>query len=70
VRENYFKTISELHFESGYPFILFDDNVNNRNAHPERIVMSNLCSEIVQPSTASEFERNLNFKTIGKRYLL
>jgi ribonucleoside-diphosphate reductase alpha chain len=61
-----FQTISELHFESGYPFILFDDNVNNRNAHPERIVMSNLCSEIVQPSTASEFERNLNFKTIGK----
>lgn len=61
-----FQTIAELHFESGYPYLLFDDTVNNRNAHPGRIVMSNLCSEIVQVSTASEFNSDLSFKTVGE----
>lgn len=60
-----FQTIAELHFESGYPYLLFDDTVNNRNAHPGRIVMSNLCSEITQVSTASEFEADLSFSKIG-----
>lgn len=61
-----FQMIAELHFESGYPYLLFDDTVNNRNAHPGRIVMSNLCSEIVQVSTASEYSSDLNFKTVGE----
>lgn len=61
-----FQTIAELHFESGYPYLLFDDTVNNRNAHPGRIVMSNLCSEIVQVSTGSTYHSNLNFKEIGE----
>ncbi|UUD36675.1 Ribonucleoside-diphosphate reductase subunit alpha [Mycoplasmopsis californica] len=61
-----FQTIAELQFESGYPYILFDDTVNNRNPHPGRIVMSNLCSEIAQPSTESTFNQDLTFKTIGK----
>lgn len=60
-----FQTVAELHFESGYPYILFDDTVNRRNAHPNRIVMSNLCSEIVQPSTPSEFHHDLAFKKVG-----
>lgn len=60
-----FQTIAQLHFESGYPYLLFDDTVNNRNAHPGRIVMSNLCSEIVQVSSASEFNCDLSFKTTG-----
>ncbi|AGR40807.1 class 1b ribonucleoside-diphosphate reductase subunit alpha [Spiroplasma taiwanense] len=61
-----FQAIAELHFESGYPYLLFDDTVNNRNAHPGRIVMSNLCSEIVQVSTQSEFSSDLSFKKIGE----
>ncbi|AHB36775.1 class 1b ribonucleoside-diphosphate reductase subunit alpha [Spiroplasma apis] len=61
-----FQTIAELHFESGYPYLLFDDTVNNRNAHPGRIVMSNLCSEIVQVSTKSEYNTDLSFKEIGE----
>lgn len=60
-----FTTIAELHFESGYPYILFDDTVNRRNAHKNRIVMSNLCSEIVQPSTPSEYLPDL---TLLKRW--
>ncbi|WP_033161112.1 class 1b ribonucleoside-diphosphate reductase subunit alpha [[Mycoplasma] collis] len=61
-----FSLIAELHFESGYPFILFDDTVNNRNAHPGRIVMSNLCSEIAQVSNASEYNVDLSYKKIGE----
>ncbi|QBQ08174.1 ribonucleotide-diphosphate reductase subunit alpha [Spiroplasma gladiatoris] len=63
-----FQTIAELHFESGYPYILFDDTVNNRNAHANqgRIVMSNLCSEIVQVSTPSEFTEDLGFSKLGE----
>ncbi|WP_339176176.1 class 1b ribonucleoside-diphosphate reductase subunit alpha [Solibacillus sp. FSL R5-0691] len=42
--------IKKAQFESGYPFEIFDDNVNN--AHPlkeiGRVKMSNLCSEILQ----------------------
>ncbi|CAC13714.1 RIBONUCLEOSIDE-DIPHOSPHATE REDUCTASE ALPHA CHAIN (RIBONUCLEOTIDE REDUCTASE) [Mycoplasmopsis pulmonis] len=60
-----FTLIAELHFESGYPYLLFDDTVNRRNAHPNRIVMSNLCSEIVQPSTASEYSADLSYTKVG-----
>lgn len=64
----FFQLIAELHFESGYPYLLFDDTVNARNPHPQkgRIVMSNLCSEIAQVSTASSFEEDLSFSTIGE----
>ncbi|AKU79343.1 class 1b ribonucleoside-diphosphate reductase subunit alpha [Spiroplasma turonicum] len=61
-----FQTIAELHFESGYPYLLFDDTVNNRNAHNGRIVMSNLCSEIVQVSTPSTFKDDLSFVKLGE----
>ncbi|ASP27868.1 ribonucleotide-diphosphate reductase subunit alpha [Spiroplasma corruscae] len=61
-----FQTIAELHFESGYPYLLFDDTVNNRNAHQGRIVMSNLCSEIVQVSTPSTFNEDLSFDKLGE----
>lgn len=60
-----FQTIAELHFESGYPYLLFDDTVNDRNPLPGRIVMSNLCSEIAQVSDASEFTQDLSFTKIG-----
>ncbi|MGY6172351.1 class 1b ribonucleoside-diphosphate reductase subunit alpha [Candidatus Mycoplasma pogonae] len=62
-----FQTIAELHFESGYPYLLFDDTVNKRNPHPYgRIVMSNLCSEIVQVSTPSEYSTDLSFTKTGE----
>ncbi|MCV3728636.1 class 1b ribonucleoside-diphosphate reductase subunit alpha [Ureaplasma miroungigenitalium] len=61
-----FQTISELHFESGYPYLLFDDTVNNRSAYPnERIVMSNLCSEIAQPSKMTTFNEDLSIDELG-----
>lgn len=62
-----FQSIATLHFEAGYPYILFDDTVNRNNPHKYgRIVMSNLCSEIAQVSTASEYNEDLSFKHIGE----
>lgn len=61
-----FKIIAELHFESGYPYILFEDTVNKENAHPDRVVMSNLCSEITQPSTPSSYFPDLSFNETGQ----
>ncbi len=60
-----FQTIAELHFESGYPYILYDDTTNEVNPHPGRIVMSNLCSEIVQVNTMSTYNEDLSFKETG-----
>lgn len=64
----FFTTIAELHFESGYPYILFEDTVNRRNPHAKRgrIVMSNLCSEITQVSTPSTYKEDLSFDEIGE----
>lgn len=63
-----FQTIAELHFESGYPYILFDDTVNRNNPHQAvgRIVMSNLCSEIVQVNTPSTYSSDLTYETVGE----
>lgn len=47
--------IKKAQFESGYPFEIFDDNVNE--AHPlkgiGRVKMSNLCTEILQVQETS-----------------
>ena len=48
--------IAELQFESGYPYIMFEENVNKVNPIDGRISMSNLCSEILQVSTPSTFK--------------
>ncbi|WP_026389394.1 class 1b ribonucleoside-diphosphate reductase subunit alpha [[Acholeplasma] multilocale] len=61
-----FNKIAELHFESGYPYLMFDDTVNANNAFNDRIIMSNLCSEILQPNTPSEFSTDLNFTKKGE----
>lgn len=42
--------VKKAQFESGYPFEVFDDNVNARHALQQlgRVKMSNLCTEILQ----------------------
>lgn len=62
----FFQTVAELHFESGYPYLLFDDTVNDRNPNAGRIVMSNLCSEIVQSSSLTEYDTDLTVKKLGE----
>lgn len=62
----FFQVIAEIQFESGYPYIMFEDTVNRANPIAGRISMSNLCSEILQVSEASEFNDDLSYKTMGK----
>ena len=61
----FFQTLAEIQFESGYPYIMFEDTVNKTNPIAGRITHSNLCSEILQVSTPSEFNDDLTYKTIG-----
>ncbi|MCA0920740.1 class 1b ribonucleoside-diphosphate reductase subunit alpha [Pseudooceanicola nanhaiensis] len=61
----FFQTIAEIQFESGYPYIMFEDTVNKANPIAGRITMSNLCSEILQVNEASEFNEDLGYKHLG-----
>ncbi|OYD26608.1 ribonucleoside-diphosphate reductase alpha chain [Mycoplasma testudineum] len=60
-----FQTIAEVQFESGYPYLLFDDTVNRRNPNQGRIVMSNLCTEIAQVNTPSTYNSDLSYAQKG-----
>ncbi len=63
---HFFQTVAELQFESGYPYIMFEDTVNRANpVKTGRINMSNLCSEILQVNAPSELNDDLTYKTLG-----
>ena len=61
-----FERIAELQFESGYPYIMYEDTVNNANPIEGRINMSNLCSEILQVNTPSLYKADLGYDVLGK----
>ena len=61
-----FQRLAEIQFESGYPYIMFEDTVNRANPVAGRITMSNLCSEILQVSTPSTYDENLSYAHIGE----
>jgi len=61
-----FQRIAELQFESGYPYIVYEDTVNNANPIEGRINMSNLCSEILQVNTPTTYNNDMSYKNIGK----
>ncbi|SDJ75715.1 class 1b ribonucleoside-diphosphate reductase subunit alpha [Arthrobacter cupressi] len=62
----FFQTLAEIQFESGYPYIMFEDTVNRANPIAGKITMSNLCSEILQVSTPSIYGEDLSYETVGK----
>ncbi|MBB5842027.1 ribonucleoside-diphosphate reductase alpha chain [Conyzicola lurida] len=62
----FFQTIAEIQFESGYPYIMFEDTVNAANPIKGRINMSNLCSEILQVNTPTTYNDDLSYNEIGK----
>ncbi|MGX1701935.1 class 1b ribonucleoside-diphosphate reductase subunit alpha [Microbacterium sp. NPDC055357] len=62
----FFQTIAEIQFESGYPYIMFEDTVNRANPIKGRINMSNLCSEILQVNTPTTYNEDLSYDQIGK----
>ncbi|WP_341234687.1 class 1b ribonucleoside-diphosphate reductase subunit alpha [uncultured Sulfitobacter sp.] len=61
----FFQTLAEIQFESGYPYIMFEDTVNRANPIAGRITMSNLCSEILQVNEASTFHDDLGYDHLG-----
>ena len=61
-----FQRIAELQFESGYPYVVYEDTVNNSNPIQGRINMSNLCSEILQVNTPTTYNNDMSYKDIGK----
>jgi ribonucleoside-diphosphate reductase alpha chain len=62
----FFQTLAEIQFESGYPYIMFEDTVNKANPIKGRINMSNLCSEILQVNTPTTYNEDLSYAEIGK----
>ena len=63
---HFFQTVAELQFESGYPYIMFEDTVNDANpVKTGRINMSNLCSEILQVNSPSSFNADLSYEQMG-----
>jgi len=62
----FFQTLAEIQFESGYPYIMFEDTVNRANPIAGKVTMSNLCSEILQVSTPSIYNDDLSYETVGK----
>ena len=62
----FFQTLAELQFESGYPYVMFEDTVNRANPVKGKITHSNLCSEILQVSTPSTFNEDLSYNEVGR----
>ena len=63
---DFFKTLAELQFESGYPYVLFEDTVNAANPLNGWINMSNLCSEILQVNTPSRYDAAIGYESVGR----
>lgn len=51
-----FQEIAAIQYESGYPYMVFEDTANRWNNIDGRISMSNLCSEILQVQKPSQFD--------------
>lgn len=58
--------IAEIQFESGYPYIMYEDTVNRANPIKGKINMSNLCSEILQVNTPSSMSTDMTYQELGK----
>ncbi|UQS87008.1 class 1b ribonucleoside-diphosphate reductase subunit alpha [Nicoliella spurrieriana] len=57
--------ISKLQQESGYPYIINIDTANRANPIDGKIVMSNLCSEIMQVQTPSTVNNKQEYVKLG-----
>lgn len=58
--------ISKLQQESGYPYIINIDTANRANPIDGKIVMSNLCSEILQVQTPATVDNQQHYIKLGK----
>lgn len=58
--------ISKLQQESGYPYIMNVDVVNRANPAGGRVIMSNLCSEILQAQKPSLLNNDQSYELVGE----
>ena len=63
---DFFQILAEIQFESGYPYLMFEDTVNRANPIAGKITHSNLCSEILQVATPSTYNEDLSYSHVGK----
>ncbi|MDR1392824.1 MAG: class 1b ribonucleoside-diphosphate reductase subunit alpha [Bifidobacteriaceae bacterium] len=63
---DFFRALAEVQFESGYPYLLFEDTATRANPLPGRITHSNLCSEILQSATPSSYNEDLSYAVTGR----
>lgn len=61
----FFQTLAEIQFESGYPYIMFEDTVNRASPIHGRVTMSNLCSEILQVNDPCTYNDDLGYDHMG-----
>lgn len=57
--------ISKLQQESGYPYIVNVDTANAANPIDGKIIMSNLCSEVLQVQTPSQINNRQEYDVLG-----
>jgi ribonucleoside-diphosphate reductase alpha chain len=57
--------ISKLQQESGYPYVINIDTANRANPVAGKIIMSNLCSEILQVQQPSKINDQQNYDVLG-----
>ena len=57
--------ISKLQQESGYPYIVNIDMANKANPIDGKIIMSNLCSEVLQVQTPSQINNRQEYDVLG-----
>ena len=57
--------VSKLQQESGYPYVINIDTANDSNPINGKIIMSNLCSEILQVQTPSGINEEQVYKVMG-----
>lgn len=57
--------ISKLQQESGYPYIINIDTANRANPIDGKIIMSNLCSEILQVQAPSDINGKQEYDVLG-----
>lgn len=57
--------ISKLQQESGYPYVINIDTANRVNPISGKIIMSNLCSEILQVQRASVINNRQEYEVLG-----
>ncbi|VTN11100.1 Ribonucleoside-diphosphate reductase 2 subunit alpha [Raoultella terrigena] len=61
-----FQRLAEIQFESGYPYIMFEDTVNRANPIAGRVNMSNLCSEICRSTPPRPLTKTSITASVGQ----